>query len=230
MADNFVCVRHIPLLFSCPFNSLFFYIYIFNPFTSLSVDRRSPFVRYNSSWVYDGGSDDEVPFTPADSDVLVADVDFDADTVAALSGTDQYYQHMTKGYSSGDLTFYANKYGSSSTDSTGDFHITGSYFIAQSIDTVSYPSVFATSLTEPAVYSQSSSQTLDYYQYKEEGAPEIHMKIYSYYTGADSTMWKVFDGDFSSSTSVQEPDLLLENALFEVRIHSVPWSSEGKET
>ncbi|CAK9014990.1 Transposon Ty1-PL Gag-Pol polyprotein [Durusdinium trenchii] len=177
-------------------------------------------VRYASGWVYDDSSGGEVSFVPRDSDVLVAEVDVDSDTVTSLEGTDTYYHYVTQGYNSGDLTFYVDKNDSAIANATRSFYISGTYFITQSIDTVAYPSVLATSLTEPSEFS-SSEQTMEYYQYHNSDQPEIHMQVDTYYTGANSTMWKIFDGDFTSSTQIQEPDLLWESELLEARVHSV---------
>ena len=173
--------------------------------------------------MYDDSSGGEVSFVPRDSDVLVAEVDVDSDTVTSLEGTDTYYHYVTQGYNSGDLTFYVDKNDSAIANATRSFYISGTYFITQSIDTVAYPSVLATSLTEPSEFS-SSEQTMEYYQYHNSDQPEIHMQVDTYYTGANSTMWKIFDGDFTSSTQIQEPDLLWESELLEARVHSVTWN------
>ena len=179
--------------------------------------------RYSSGWLYDDGSGNENSFTPVDSDILVADVNFDADTVSSLAGTDEYYQYVTKGFSSGDLTFYANMYGSSSATSAGDVFVEGTYIYTQSMNTMVYPDVVATSATAPSEFS-SGTQQMDFYQHQNAAGPEVHMQVKTYYTGADSTLWKVFDGDLGSSTQVQEPDLLFEGETEQARVHSVAWS------
>ena len=178
-------------------------------------------LRYASGWVYDDGNGNENSFIPADSDILVADVSFGTTAVVtSLAGTDEYYQYVTKGFNSGDLTFSANKYGSASTTSAGDVFIGGSYIISQSIDTVAYPDVVATASSTPSQFS-TGTQLIDYYQFENSDQPEIRMQVKTYYTDADSTLWKVFDGDFSSATQVQEPDLLWEGEQQESKIQSV---------
>ena len=153
----------------------------------------------------------------------MADVSFGTTAVVtSLAGTDEYYQYVTKGFNSGDLTFSANKYGSASTTSAGDVFIDGSYIISQSIDTVAYPDVVATASSTPSQFS-TGTQLIDYYQFENSDQPEIRMQVKTYYTDADSTLWKVFDGDFSSATQVQEPDLLWEGEQQESKIQSVAW-------
>lgn len=176
--------------------------------------------RYSSGWLYDDGNGNEASFSPAGSDILVADVNFDTDVVTSLAATDEYYQYVTRGFNSGDLSFYANKYGSSSAASTGDVFIAGTYIFTQSMNTMTYPDVVATSSSAPSQFS-SGTQVVDFYQYQNTAAPEIHMQVKTYYTEADSTLWKVFDGDFGSSTKVQEPDLLFEGENEEAKVHSV---------
>ncbi|CAJ1430242.1 unnamed protein product, partial [Effrenium voratum] len=129
---------------------------------------------------------------------------------------------MRMGFNSGDLTFYANKYGDASTANVGEFFISGSYFVAQSIDFVSYPTDFvkSTGANAPSEFA-SGTQKVDYYQYQNSAGTEVHMQVLSYYTGADSDLWKIFDGDMSSSVKVQEPDLLWEGEQVAAKVHSV---------
>jgi hypothetical protein len=88
---------------------------------------------------------------------------------------------------------------------------------------MTYPDVVATSSSAPSQFS-SGTQVVDFYQYQNTAAPEIHMQVKTYYTGADSTLWRVFDGDVGMPTQVQEPDLLFEGENEEARVHSVAGS------
>lgn len=176
-------------------------------------------LRYDNGWKYDDGNGNENSFIPADSDILVAEVNFDTDVVTSLEATDDYYQYVTKGFSSGDLTFSSNAYGSASTASAGDVFISGSHLFTQSINTMAYPDIVATSSDAPSQFS-TGTQVVDFYQYQNSAGPEVHLQVKTYYTEADSTLWKVFDGDFSSPTQVQEPDLLFEGEQQEARVQS----------
>ncbi|CAJ1342258.1 unnamed protein product, partial [Effrenium voratum] len=50
---------------------------------------------YDGGWQYDS-NDGFVAFSPEDSDVLVASVDFDADSVTSLAGMEEYDNYVTK--------------------------------------------------------------------------------------------------------------------------------------
>ena len=65
-------------------------------------------------------------FTPLASDVLVADVDFSADTITSLEGTNGTIGGISSGYASGDLLFIADQFNGSADD--GEFEITGTEF------------------------------------------------------------------------------------------------------
>ncbi|CAJ1430243.1 unnamed protein product [Effrenium voratum] len=52
-------------------------------------------VKYDGGWQYDS-NDGFVAFSPEDSDVLVASVDFDADSVTSLAGMEEYDNYVTK--------------------------------------------------------------------------------------------------------------------------------------
>ena len=74
---------------------------------------------YWSAW---GGL---TPFTPTNSDRLLAEADFDADTVQNLDGQDTTINGIDAGYISGDLAITANQFGNPPAASTGDFSVTG---------------------------------------------------------------------------------------------------------
>ncbi|WP_269537119.1 glycoside hydrolase family 5 protein [Cerasicoccus fimbriatus] len=78
-----------------------------------------------SQWRYDSNSA-YVVFTPEDSDVLLAEVDFSNDTITSLEGTDDKFQGMTRGFESGNLTFRADRWHGTSND--GEFTVSGSFF------------------------------------------------------------------------------------------------------
>ena len=79
-------------------------------------------VIYDGNWKYDNNSTYYV-FTPRSTDILVAEVDFSADTVTDLVGQDSTSNGIAYGYASGDLTFEADKWNGSTND--GEFYITG---------------------------------------------------------------------------------------------------------
>jgi RHS repeat-associated protein len=79
-------------------------------------------VIYDGNWKYDNNSTYYV-FTPRSTDILVAEVDFSADTVTDLVGQDSTSNGIAYGYASGDLTFEADKWNGSAND--GEFYITG---------------------------------------------------------------------------------------------------------
>ena len=88
-------------------------------------------VRFDgTNWEYNTDSDtpgqDWIVFTTLASDVLVADVDFSADTIASLEGTNTTIDGITAGYASGNLLFIADQWGGNLDD--GEFEITGTQF------------------------------------------------------------------------------------------------------
>jgi RHS repeat-associated protein len=106
-------------------------------------------VKYESSlWKYDDNTAYYV-FEPADSDILVAAVDFTNDTVASLVGQNTVENGIVKGYSSGNLTFTADWYNGASND--GEFGLGGSSF------TPNYPAVYPTPFTYGVACQDSAS-------------------------------------------------------------------------
>jgi len=84
-------------------------------------------VKYNGSdWVYDNNSS-YYTFTPSSSDVLVASVDFSADIVSDLVGANSIQNGINYGYETGDLTFLANRWGTSSNG--GEFNFLGTAIV-----------------------------------------------------------------------------------------------------
>ncbi len=83
-------------------------------------------VKYiDGQWHYDN-NDGYFPFRIWNFDVLVAAVDYDADTVSSLQGQLSTVHGIIAGYESGDLGFIANQY--DGVHSKGEFTVTGSYF------------------------------------------------------------------------------------------------------
>ncbi|MGE3180077.1 MAG: cadherin domain-containing protein, partial [Phycisphaerae bacterium] len=71
-------------------------------------------------------------FTPDDSDLLVAAVNFDSDTVTDLRGTSDSIDGIESGYAGGDLTFTANRHGGQTN--AGEVRMQGEFFIRNSSD------------------------------------------------------------------------------------------------
>ena len=82
-------------------------------------------------WLQDS-NDNWIAFTPMDTDVLVASLDFSADTVTSLSGQVDMFNGMRRGFDAGDLVFSANDRigagGHSGGANVGEFFIDGSSF------------------------------------------------------------------------------------------------------
>ena len=82
-------------------------------------------------WLQDT-NDAWVAFTPVDTDVLVASLDFSADTVTSLQGQIDMLDGLRRGFDSGDLAFSANARigagGHNGGDNEGEFFIDGSFF------------------------------------------------------------------------------------------------------
>ena len=68
-----------------------------------------------------------IPFTPRDSDILLASIDFVADTVTDLKGQDFEDRGIQAGYLDGDLEFFADQFEGVAND--GEFQITGTFFL-----------------------------------------------------------------------------------------------------
>ena len=78
---------------------------------------------YWSAW---GGL---TPFTPTNTDRLLAEVDFDADTVTNLEGTDDTIEGIDAGYTSGDLAVTPNQFGTPPAASPDDFSVAGTQVV-----------------------------------------------------------------------------------------------------
>ncbi|WP_459554669.1 cadherin domain-containing protein [Lacunimicrobium album] len=96
-------------------------------FSGLDFNNADNFVnvRLNGAqWQYDNNST-WVNFTPTSSDVLVAALDFTADTVDLLRGTFSTIQGIASGYLDGDLSITPNNW--NGTANTGEYHLTGTF-------------------------------------------------------------------------------------------------------
>ena len=65
-------------------------------------------------------------FVIQDYDRLLAEIDFDADSITSLAGTDGLINGMASGFTGSDLTFTADSWRGSSND--GEFEFSGTYF------------------------------------------------------------------------------------------------------
>jgi len=80
----------------------------------------------NDTWYYDTNNELKA-FTPEDTDVLVASIDFTKDTIESLEGQDDEYQGIALGYESGDLSFTANHW--NGEYNLGEFGVDGTYIV-----------------------------------------------------------------------------------------------------
>ena len=82
-----------------------------------------------TQWLYDNNFG-LFFFTPRSSDILIAEVDFSADTIASLQGVSETENGISKGYASGDLTFVANWWNGG--PNIGEFTVEGTSFFPNS--------------------------------------------------------------------------------------------------
>ncbi len=69
------------------------------------------------------------PFTPTGTDQLLAEVDFDADTVQNLVGQDTVINGIRAGYETGDLVVTPNQFGNPPAASPDDFYVQGTQVV-----------------------------------------------------------------------------------------------------
>ncbi|MCD4819738.1 MAG: T9SS type A sorting domain-containing protein [Candidatus Cloacimonetes bacterium] len=100
--------------------------YVYPPFAANS-DHLIAVKHFSSGWEYDDNNEYRT-FFPVDTDVLIAEVDFDNDTVTDLEGLDGPIFGIESGYFRGDLSFYPNRFGGI-LGMEGEFDVTGSYII-----------------------------------------------------------------------------------------------------
>jgi len=95
----------------------------------------------NNQWHYDNNNN-YYPFTPVDSDVLLAEVSFSGDNITGLEGTSGMIEGIESGFASGDLSFYAQRWNGGNNN--GEFTIEGTSFRRNGDN-----SAFATTLPLP---------------------------------------------------------------------------------
>ncbi len=76
-------------------------------------------------WYFDDNSGWH-PFNPVDTDILIASIDFAADTITPTAGQDSVVHSVRLGYASGDLEFHANQWAGAAND--GEFGVSGTQF------------------------------------------------------------------------------------------------------
>ncbi len=87
-------------------------------------------VKYiGGQWHYDDGSGYH-SFTPRNSDVLIAALDFTNHTIVDLQGASGEDHGVAMGYASGDLTFLADR--GNEVPNNGEFTVEGTYFVKNS--------------------------------------------------------------------------------------------------
>ncbi|MEM8494847.1 MAG: hypothetical protein AAF663_05625, partial [Planctomycetota bacterium] len=119
-----------------PYNpSIGAYGYYFN-----SADHFAPVQWIDGQWYYQNNDHPLVAFEPADGDVLVAEVDFDNDTIRSLEGHANTYGGIELGYADGDLAFYKDRWGSSVN--YGEFLVTGTTFKRNPTDMAGYAAAY----------------------------------------------------------------------------------------
>ena len=83
-------------------------------------------VRHDGNqWLYNNNHSWR-PFSIQASDQLLAQVDFSQDTITSLEGNIGAVSGISQGFSAGDLTFFANRWGPS--ENAGEFRIDGTFF------------------------------------------------------------------------------------------------------
>ena len=81
----------------------------------------------NNQWYYDDNSNLRT-FTPRSTDLLLAELNFSADTATLLQGQNRLINGIRAGYESGDLTVTPNVWnGSTGGIASGEFGVTGTY-------------------------------------------------------------------------------------------------------
>eukprot|EP00933_Yihiella_yeosuensis_P042474 TRINITY_DN3706_c0_g5_i1.p1 TRINITY_DN3706_c0_g5~~TRINITY_DN3706_c0_g5_i1.p1 ORF type:complete len:547 (-),score=72.12 TRINITY_DN3706_c0_g5_i1:94-1734(-) len=125
-------------------------------------------VRFNGqNWQYDSNWEDEKErasteswhnFIPVLTDVLVAQVNYAADTVTDLKGANMTYKTIHGGYTDGDISFFPNQGWNGEADN-GEFRLTGSYITLPPIPTPTTTTTTTTTVpgtTSTPVFFQSA--------------------------------------------------------------------------
>jgi hypothetical protein len=105
------------------------------PITSNNADhflcKRAEWVNFLPTWyyAYNNGQGDQswAVLQPHASDIVIAELDFDHDTVTGLQGTNTTIYLVPKGYASGNLAFTANQWNGQSNP--GEFFAGSASFV-----------------------------------------------------------------------------------------------------
>ncbi|MFC1757377.1 hypothetical protein ACFL2H_01240, partial [Planctomycetota bacterium] len=80
----------------------------------------------NGEWHYNADGREWFTFAPVESDRLVARIRFGADRIISLQGATGQVRGIRRGYTDGDLIFFANRW--NEKDNVGEFTIEGTFF------------------------------------------------------------------------------------------------------
>jgi RHS repeat-associated protein len=163
-----------------------------------------------STWEYDN-NDAYYAFTPVDSDILVASVNFTNDTVTSLVGQDSVVNGIVSGYYSGDLTFTPNQYGGDSNP--GEFGIGGTNFTPNRIwpAPINYGVACQDSATGSGYILYSAQNVFTRFAaHPPEGNNADHFVCVIY----DGTNWKYDNNDNYFVFSPVDTDILVASVNF----------------
>ena len=106
-------------------------------------------VSQNGQWFYDDNFNLRA-FTPRSTDLLLAELDFSADTATVLQGQNRLINGIRAGYESGDLTVTPNVWNGSSSGAlrNGEFGVTGTYVTVSNDGIFEGQLSFASSMVE----------------------------------------------------------------------------------
>ena len=169
-------------------------------------------INNNGQWQYDNNSS-YYNFSPVDSDLLLAEVNFSTDEVVSLEGSSGSINSMAFGFFSGDLSFIANKWGTNNSNN-GEFYIEGTSFnrnvnSSVAITTLALPSP-PESPSEFSVTAESSTQLQ--LSWTDESTNETGFEIYrSVSNDQNFLLLDVLDAE---STSFSDADLFSNTTYF----------------
>ncbi len=160
----------------------------------------------SSTWKYDNNQALH-GFALEPTDVLIAAVDFGADTVVSLQGQQGDEHGIARGYEDGDLAFTPNIWGGATN--LGEFNIVGTHFVPWSVDPNTAP--VASDGSVDVAYEGSAAVTLEASDADEDGltyqiidgptkgslsgtAPALTYTAQAGQAGADFFTFRVNDG------------------------------------
>ncbi len=85
-------------------------------------------VYYSGGQWYADKNYGQTTFTPVASDVLLATIDFDNDTIESLEGRNELVYGIPSGYYTGNLVYIADRWDGSNDSDDGDFFVEGTTF------------------------------------------------------------------------------------------------------